>query len=80
MGKVAISQNKSVDLKIGYPDFGVTLSEDKIYGCCEILIHLENRKRLKAGIFRRLNSSAELFTEKHLNPNRCRFQSQPAGV
>lgn len=64
MGKVAISQNKSVDLKISYPDFGVTLSEDKIYGCCEILNHLENGKHLIAGIFRCPNSSAELFTEK----------------
>lgn len=62
MGGVAIFWSKSVDLKISLPEFGVTLSEDKIYECCEALIHLEIGKFFIAG--RSPDSSAELFTEK----------------
>lgn len=54
-----------MDLKISYSELGVTLLEDTIYECCELLmINLENGKLLIAGIYRSPNSSAEFFTEK----------------
>lgn len=57
-----IFRNKSVDLKISYSEFGVTLLEDTIYEL--LMINLENGKLLIAEIYRSPNSSAEFFTEK----------------
>lgn len=65
MGGVAIFRSEFVDLKISYPELGVTLSEDKINECCEALIHLENGKILIAGIYRSPDSSAEFCSLKN---------------